>query len=340
MQSGNAMMPLMKQQAFANKQGQSNFLKKKTYTNPNTFDDMLKSNVRQMNRKENVPTGGQNVLQDSLNYASQIRSSRTSRRDAALAVKKLHYDYKSISSQIMRSKTSTSAKEVAGKARREVLRLKRQKQSGNCDMEEVQTAITHAQAMERVAKKKASDLQEEEMVKITDEPGAVAAEERPAEEGYDISDEEMMNMIADELGMEPDELDEMVSEMTDEQAAEFAEFVDEMKDAMEELLEEGGLEELLEQFGGNYEQEMSRADFEELRTKHRNDEMKAIVKADSEYLKDTFKRMERQKTAAEPKIVIGENAGSAAYMYSSNGIADAIGRLGLPMASGGINVVV
>lgn len=239
----------------------------------------------------------QSVVESSIGYANQIRASRSRAKDAALAVKKLKYDFKKLSSQILRSKTSTSAKEVAGKARREVLRLKRQKQDPNCDQEELQSAITHAQAMERAAKKKARHLQEEEMVKVTGGPCEgdeidLEAETALAENEQEISEEEQMDALADVLGMDREEFRDMLAEMSEEELQEFTEEMDEM---MESMLEMYDLSELLEEFSGVSEKEMDPADFEMLKKKHRNDEMKAIVKADADYLKDMFERLEKGK---------------------------------------------
>lgn len=64
------------------------------------------------------------------------------------------------------------ARLAAAQARREILRLKSQKQSGKYDNEELEAAIEHAKAMERVAKKKARHLEEEEMAKCTGGPCA------------------------------------------------------------------------------------------------------------------------------------------------------------------------
>ena len=80
-------------------------------------------------------------------------------------LKKLKYSFKNISGKLIRSKTSVAARQVAGEAKREVLRLKQQKQSGKYDNEEIEAAINHAKAMERVAKKKVRHLEEEELAK-------------------------------------------------------------------------------------------------------------------------------------------------------------------------------
>lgn len=105
------------------------------------------------------------IVTSSLSYSESLRNQRQQTKNTTLALKKLKYQFKNISSKILRSKTSQAAKQAAGQARREVLRLKRQKQNSDSDSEEIEAAIAHAQAMERVAKKKAKHLEEEEMVK-------------------------------------------------------------------------------------------------------------------------------------------------------------------------------
>ena len=107
--------------------------------------------------------GQESIVTSTLSYSEALRNQRQQTKNTTLALKKLKYQFKNISSKILRSKTSQAAKQAAGQARREVLRLKRQKQSGNYDDEEIEAAINHAKAMERVAKKKAKHLEEEDM---------------------------------------------------------------------------------------------------------------------------------------------------------------------------------
>lgn len=122
------------------------------------------------------------VAESSFNYADSLRKARMKAKNTALKIKKLRYDYKSISTQILRSKTSTIAKQVVSRARREVIRLKRQRLNREYNDGELKAAILHAQAMLRVAKKKARHLQEEEMVKVTGGPCAAELEERKEQE--------------------------------------------------------------------------------------------------------------------------------------------------------------
>lgn len=125
--------------------------------------------ILSQNRQQQENSG---IVNQILGYSDSVRTARSKAKDASLEVKKLQYNFKSISTQILRSKTSANARQIAGKARREVLRLKRQRQSGAYDDEELQAAIVHAQAMERVAKKKARHLQEEELMKVSGGPCA------------------------------------------------------------------------------------------------------------------------------------------------------------------------
>lgn len=107
------------------------------------------------------------ILAGSQSYANALSTSRTKAKDTALKLKKLRYDFKGISSQIVRSKTSSSARLAVSKAKREVVRLKRLQGNSEYDDEELQAAISHAKSMERVAKKKVRHLLEEEMVKVS-----------------------------------------------------------------------------------------------------------------------------------------------------------------------------
>lgn len=156
------------------------------------------------------------AVKSSQSYAEMIRTKRQNAKDTSLKLKKLKYQFKDISSRILRSKTSTIARQVASQARREVLRLKREKQSGNYDSEEIEAAITHAKAMERVARKKVKHLEEEEMAKASGGPcaGSMIAEEdiEGTDEAEDIEDNEE---IPEDEALEPETLPEM-SEMLPE----------------------------------------------------------------------------------------------------------------------------
>lgn len=133
-------------------------------------------------------SGSERIAESSFHYADSLRKARMKAKNTALKLKKLRYNYKSISTQILRSKTSTIAKQVVSRARREVIRLKRQRLSREYNDGELKAAIVHAQAMLRVAKKKARHLQEEEMVKVTGGPCAAELEEKKDQENRPVEE--------------------------------------------------------------------------------------------------------------------------------------------------------
>lgn len=300
--------------------------------------------------------GQDSIVTSTLSYSESLRNQRQQTKNTTLALKKLKYQFKSISSKILRSKTSQAAKQAAGQARREVLRLKRQKQNSDSDSEEIDAAIAHAQAMERVAKKKAKHLEEEEMVKAA---GGICPGDRICEEETkDVQDAEAENaQNAEEMSVESSE-DEMsrdlsayeyagneayagdsydISDYIDlgmdafyEQAGEFmsemsdftSEMMQEMSDGLRDLMEEMGLDGLSDT-AVSVNREMDPADLKMMKIKHRNKEMKDIVKADAEYLKAVFNHLEKMK---DNVVIPTGNAGAVSSgMTGISFSADAVG---------------
>lgn len=262
------------------------------------------------------------IVTSSLSYSESLRNQRQQMKNTTLALKKLKYQFKNISSKILRSKTSQAAKQAAGQARREVLRLKRQKQNSDSDSEEIEAAIAHAQAMERVAKKKAKHLEEEEMVKAA---GGIWQGDRICEEETkDVQDAEAENAQNEEEMSAEDSADEVSGDFSayeyaadsydisdyidlgmDEFYAQAGDFMSEMSDFTSEMMKEmsDSLRDLMEEMGLDVEsdtvvsvnREMDPADLKMMKIKHRNKEMKDIVKADAEYLKAVFDHLEKMK---------------------------------------------
>ena len=137
--------------------------------------------------------------------------------------------------------------------------------------------------MERVAKKKAKHLEEEEMIKVSGGPCAdrLVEEEEKLEDTNDLS--EAVN--SQEAGYEQeqeisyDEMKKMMSELSEN---------------MQALLEDVGLGEFTEAITPSGE-EMDPEDLKQLKIKHRNKEMQEIAKADAEYLKTIFDILEKGK---------------------------------------------
>lgn len=290
------------------------------------------------------------IVTSSLSYSESLRNQRQQTKNTTLALKKLKYQFKNISSKILRSKTSQAAKQAAGQAQREVLRLKRQKQNSDSDSEEIDAAIAHAQAMERVAKKKAKHLEEEEMVKAAggicqgdriseeetkDVPDAEAENARNAEE---MSAEDSANevsgdfsayeyagdsyYISDYVDLGMDEFYAQAGDFMSEMSDFTSEMMQEMSDSLRDLMEEMGLDGLSDN-AVSVNREIDPADLKMMKIKHRNKEMKDIVKADAEYLKAVFNHLEKMK---DNVVIPTGNAGAVSSgMTGTSFSADAVG---------------
>lgn len=259
-------------------------------------------------------------------YGESLRTQRQQSQSTSLNMKKLKYQFKNISSKILRSKTSVAAKQVAGQAKREVMRLKNAKQSGNYDADEIDAAITHAKAMERIAKKKVKHLEQEEMAKVSDkaEPTGSSIDENDiVEAAYDKIEEDVDKLVENaEESVEAysDEISKMLEDCSDEMAQMLEECSDEMSQMLEEytdelyeMMEEMGLDELADML--HTSKELSPEELKELKLKHRNKEMKDIVKADAKYLKAMFDHYEKMSGGS----AAGGTAGTSANV--SGGVA-------------------
>lgn len=191
--------------------------------------------------------------------------------------KKLTYHFKQVSNQILKCKTSVSAKQVATTARSYVVLLRKKLYSGDYDTSEVRRALIHAEKMARIAKKKMKHLREEEMCK----KGGMC-------EG-DMEDQEKDPLDLDEL-CEPDLLNMSADKMK--------ELMQEIEAELQELereLSEGSLGQLSEELMPISAREMDPEDLELLRKKHRSEEMREIMEADMKYLKALFDKLAREK---------------------------------------------
>ena len=245
-------------------------------------------------------------------YNETLRNQRLNKKDTSNLLKKLKYSFKNISGKLIRSKTSVAARQVAGEAKREVLRLKQQKQSGKYDNEEIEAAINHAKAMERVAKKKVRHLEEEELAKACG-----ACLDRLEEYQEDLEDEweeqdvlePENNVTAFKAGIEEPASENLTGEM-----------MDELTESMTDMLSEMGLDELLDIFS-SVKQDMDPTDLKLMKIKHRTKELKEIAKADAEYLKAIFEHLEKQKSGPSAPLENAVSTGNSALTPNAVSVA-------------------
>ena len=292
-------------------------------------------------------------------YNEKLQNQRLQTKDTSNQLKKLKYSFKNISGKLMRSKTSTAARQVVGEAKREVLRLKQQKQTGKYDSEEIDAAISHAKAMERVARKKVRHLEEEELAKACgacsdrleeyqkdleneweeQEAGTKEQENAEAEEnvtaytedGEELSFEAYDYLLAgaESLYAELGSCFENMEVQTAELENLTGEMMDELAESMKDMLSEMGLDELADVFT-DVKQDMDPADLKLMKIKHRSKELKEIAKADAEYLKAVFEHLEKQKAGASLPLGNATSSGNSFALPNAVSVA-------APAVAGGIS---
>lgn len=224
----------------------------------------------------------------SANRNSNVKTFTIKNRDGSSAgtitistankkkTKKLQYGFKRISTQILQSKTSGSARQVLTRAKGETVSLRRKQYTGDYDSSELRRAIQHAEQMERTAKKRMKHLQQEESL---EKQGGGTWQAGLDQEDMEESFEGMEGLDFSELDME-----------------EARKLMQEIQEELKQLQQENGLEELTE----TVQVDMDPEDLEQLKKKHRSEEAREIMEADLKYLKALFEQLqkERQESAS------------------------------------------
>lgn len=244
---------------------------------------------------------------------STYSSSGTKKAHAKKKYKKFHYYFKSVSSQIVKAKTSMGARQAAGRALRQTVDLRRKLVSGEYDRTYVRIALTHAEAIERVAKKKVRHLLEEERIKrggpcSGDNDKFDKEEQQRLDEQADM--EMWDNFRNGDTGAESDgeNLEELFAAAVQQSAPvpEVSIDMDELMMEFEELMKTSmeaaaaSLDDLTEELSGDAGVDMDPEDLKLLKIKHRTKEQQEIAAADARYLRAFFEQLQKdqQQTAA------------------------------------------
>ena len=207
--------------------------------------------------------------------------------------KRLPYNFKLMSKQIMQAKTSTAARPLVTKMQAKLSWLYKKLRSGEFGDSEVAAAIIHAASMERIAKRKVRHLEEEEaaengsgMANVPGEEDEIYGKEElqeSLEENEEISEEMMRRMM--------EEIEELEEELSEETMSE-----------LQDMISCAG-------------RDMSEEEIEELKRKHRNEEERQITRADLKYLKALFDRLEQEKKQAASGVSSASSGGTSSVSY-------------------------
>ncbi len=231
----------------------------------------------------------------NMRFADPVSTQRQG-KDGQVEKKKLSYNSKKISSIIRASKTLSSAKSAVSKAKFEVADLKKKRGNTKYDQDEVEMAINHAMAMERIAQKHQRNIETEEFAKrgIKSHYSQVSPETlEEAEKEFRHEDWERSSLR--EGPSASSTMDELIGMTGDMQAAErSAEESDFSKDLEKYMMEaskaledfaEGELMDMAQDLMA-YSDDFDEEDYHKMEVRHRNSENREIAKADMQYMKD------------------------------------------------------
>ena len=245
---------------------------------------------------------------------SRSSKSKKTSKTGQKKYKKLQYNFKRLSNQIMRAKTSVNAKQIVTKTKFQIADLKMKLISGDYNYEEIHNALIHAEKIARVAKKRMKNLEEEEYIQKT---GRNDADIEEMQKKQEKNNEE----ILDTTGMSQEEMERLAQELQEE--------MERIEAELEKTLKES--ERLMEDFVQGSKMQMNPEDLEQLKKKHRADEMRDIMKADMEYLKALFNRLAREKEAAANGSSNSSNDSDSSGNLSISGVSLEIGGIDVPV---------
>jgi hypothetical protein len=221
--------------------------------------------MMKMNMSANVRSV---VLRDAQgNAAGTVTASKTTKKNR----KCLSYNYKKVSSQILRAETSGSAEQAVTQARAQAAQLRKKRSTGEYDDKELESAIIHAERVVWIAKKKEKNLKEEERVKLEGAAGM---------EAHDDEDDSIRERYLKEPEVKSrQEYRKMVEKLQ--------KILDKLNDSLaEEMLADK--EETNEEFGVDAREEIDPVYLAMMKKKHRSDEFREVTEADLNYLKSRF----------------------------------------------------
>lgn len=221
------------------------------------------------------------------NIVGTVSTSKPKKSSGIKLKKKLPYNFKKISAQLMQSKKSSSVGPIIVKARSSVVTLKRKLKTGEYDETELTAAIMHAERILRVAKKRLKHMQAEERA----ENGMTNPFDKYEDEENVENKPEDLLLDSDDFELSSEEIDELIKKIQEE---------------MPELLEDtDGLDELADSL--QFMDDMEPEDLDQLKQKHRQEELRDIVRADTKYLKAIFEKLAKDSREASAGVSLQLN---------------------------------
>lgn len=250
--------------------------------------------------------------------------------------RKLNYNFKEISAMILQTKTSGSARQVAARARGKVALLRQRLRCGEYDDKELESAIIHAEKMERIARKRMRHLQEEEMAKRGG-PCFGELEEECEDFGPEQEEAEQEENVELDRRQQEAMLEKRQQEIQREMQRMMREMEQAQREFEQEMAELSDMDELADALGGGVLRDMDPEDLEELKKKHRLDEQREIMEADMVYLKALFYKLAQEKqqgssgVGGSPGSGVGDSGAGGGSCDGGSGVSLELGGMEMPV---------
>lgn len=205
----------------------------------------------------------------------QLIASIRKPNPSAKKKKKLNYSFKQISARVIQAKTASDAYLAYVSTLYKVVELRKKCTQEDYDASEAMIALSHAEAILQVARKKKEHLKEEER----------------AEDHCDDTESSMTDAASDPAQKKSFSEDDVTAPAEEPAAFSQEELEKMLKDIEEEMNFDAEMNDLCEMI----RPDLSEEDIEEIKKKHRTREMMEITKADMKYLKAMFEKYEREK---------------------------------------------
>lgn len=245
-------------------------------------------------------------------------------KSAPKKTKKLNYNFKEISAMILQTKTSGGARQAAARARGKVALLRQRLKGGEYDDKELESAIIHAEKMERIARKRMRHLQEEEMAKRGG-PCFGELEEECEDMPSGQEETEQEEELEQDRRQQEAELDKRQQEIQREMQRMMREMEQAQREFEQEMAQLSEMDELADALGGGSARDMDPEDLTELKKKHRLDEQRDIMEADMAYLKALFYKLAQEKQQGSGSSGIGGGSADGNGLSASGGGYDGSG---------------
>lgn len=235
--------------------------------------------------------------------------------------KKSGYDYRELSNRVLMAKTPYSAGQAATVARTKIAALRRKLYTGVYDDKELKSEIAHAQKMERAAKKRLKNLQNEELEQQI---------QRRIEKEREINSSKAKAKKSSKKAVSKEKRERREKELSEKEIRELMGKIDKTLNSVESEKAGPGKK--------SRESEGAALELERKRKKHRLEEMQDIMKADMEYLRSKLDKLEREKIQAEAESNSGNNCESG--MECAIGMEGSGDMGGVLLEIGGVDMTV